>query len=74
MRADMPDHCRSGGQGKRELPCAVPGLSTATLGVIDPFQLDTLIALVRAVGSPAMLANGITIWWPRPGQWWPVLR
>jgi len=56
MHGDMPDHGKSQDHGKAEMPCAFAGLSTASLGAIDPIQLVTLIAFVMAVGlSPAVL-------------------
>ena len=56
MHGDVPDHGKSENHGKAEMPCAFAGLSTASLGAIDPIQLVILIAFVMAVGlSPVVL-------------------
>ena len=67
MHGDMPDHGKSQDHGKAETPCAFAGLSTASLGAIDPIQLVILIAFVMAVGlSPAVLPAVIRRGYLRP--------
>ena len=56
MHGAMSDHGTPKDHGKAEMPCAFAGLSTASLGAINPILLVTLIAFVMAVGlSPAVL-------------------
>lgn len=49
MHGGMPD------RGKAEMPCALPGLSVAMLGSIDPVQLAALIVFILALGLIATI-------------------
>jgi hypothetical protein len=67
MHGDMPGHGKSSDHGKAEMPCAFSGLSTASLGAVDPIQLTALIAFVLGVGLlPAVLPEIVRRGYLRP--------
>ncbi len=45
----MPHEGKSKGHGKTEMPCAFAGLSTKTLGGVDPILLVLALALVATM-------------------------
>ena len=50
MHSGVPGHGKTQDHERTEMPCAFAGLSTASLGAIDPVQLSALIAFVIAMG------------------------
>lgn len=61
MHGEMADHRapenhgKARDHGRAEMPCAFSGLSTASLGAVDPVQLAALIAFVMAIGLAGVL-------------------
>ena len=70
MHGAMPDHGKSKGHGKAEMPCAFSGLSAAMLGAIDPVQLAAMIVFILALGLIATIPPAPS----RPAYLRPPLR